>query len=154
MQRNPIIYERISRECYIQFQEKEPKLMKVIRKRLRRISPRLYKKMYSLNHRRGGTMQDTLRYERGDNPKKNAIVHYILDERKLIGWSLLFHDNDNKNKSHCQFYVRKDERRKGYGRQLFIANKKYTRRLNKYFSVVSDKSNRKFFKEARKSCID
>ena len=126
--------------------------MKVIRKQLRRVSPQLYKKLFSLNYRTGGIMQDTLRYERGDKLKKDAVVHYILDEEKLIGWSLLFHNSNNGNKFYCQFYIRKDERRKGYGRQLFIANTKYVRRLNKSFSVTPDKSNREFFKKVKKSC--
>lgn len=117
--------------------------MKIVKQSLRQVSPQLYKKLYSLNFRREGTMQDTLRDKRHN---KKEMVHYILDGTKLIGWSLLF---ENDAGMQCHFYVRKSERRKGYGRRLFHANMRYTKRLGKTFKVLTDKSNRKFFKEVK-----
>ncbi|KKL67802.1 hypothetical protein LCGC14_2131330 [marine sediment metagenome] len=125
--------------------------MRVVRKQLRRVSSQLYKKLYSLNHRDNGSMQDTLRDERSGRTGSKGIVHYILDGEKLIGWSLLYDDAYGKNKSdlYCHFYIRKSERRKGYGSQLFYANIKYTRRLGKTFRTTPDKNNRKFFKKVK-----
>ena len=79
------------------------------------------------------------------------MVHYILDGTRLIGWSLFFLDDDGDN--FCHLYVRKSERRKGYGRQLLLANIKYVRRLKrKTFKVDNDcnKGTAKFFREVRK----
>jgi len=127
--------------------------MRVIRKQVRRVSPQIYRKLYSLNHRDEGIMQDTLRYERsGSGGLKKGIVHYILDGERLIGWSLLFYDN-NDDGWHCHIYIRKSERRKGYGSQLFLACTKYTRRLNKTFRTSSGSDNKEFFKKVKSRCL-
>ncbi|KKL15120.1 hypothetical protein LCGC14_2508760 [marine sediment metagenome] len=124
--------------------------MKVIRKQVRQVSPQIYRKLYSLNHRDEGSMRDTLRYERSDRGLIKGVVHYILNGEKLIGWSLLFF---NRKTLHCHIYIRKSERCKGYGRRLFQANTKYTQRLNKTFRTFSDKSNREFFKAIKSKCL-
>ena len=121
--------------------------MRVIRKQVRRVSPQIYRKLYSLNHRDEGIMQDTLRYERsGRGGLKKGIVHYILDGEKLIGWSLLFYE---RTELHYHIYIRKNERYKGYGSQLFLACTKYTQRLNKTFTTTSSNNNRGFFKKVK-----
>lgn len=93
--------------------------MKVIRQQLRQVSPQRYKQLHSLNFRKwGGTMQANLAEWRRE---KRGMVHYILDGTRLIGWSLLFYCSlDDSN--WCHLYVRKSERRKGYGKQLLLAN--------------------------------
>lgn len=132
--------------------------MKVIRQQLRQVSPQLYKQLHSLNFRDSGTMQGSLEAHR---KKKMGMVHYILDGTKLVGWSLLFYDiyshtrtymNPNTPKEYwCHFYVRKSERRKGYGAQLFSANMKYSKRLKgKTFRVSKNDDNRGFFRKVKK----
>ncbi|KKM67491.1 hypothetical protein LCGC14_1470480, partial [marine sediment metagenome] len=102
--------------------------MKVIRKQVRQVSPQIYRKLHSLNYRDKGDMQWTLQRNR---VQKRGTVHYILDGDRLIGWSLLF--SAHYGPIHCHIYVRKNERRKGYGRRLLRANVRYTRRLGKAF---------------------
>lgn len=121
-------------------------MMRVIRKPLKEISPQLYKKLHSLNFRDGGSMQDELRFHRKEG---RGIVHYILDGTKLIGWSLLFRD---PNKLRCQFYIRRHERRKGYGRQLLLANIRYVRQQGTTFRVgIHENDNKEFFRTCRKA---
>ena len=102
--------------------------MKVIRQQLRQVSPQPYRQLHSLNFGKlDGTMQANLAEQRRE---KSGIVHYILDGTRLIGWSLLFCCSlDDAN--WCHLYVRKSKRRKGYGRQLILANIAYIRRLKK-----------------------
>ena len=124
--------------------------MKVIKQQLRQVSPQLYKQLHSLNFGKwDGTMQANLAEQRRE---KSGVVHYILDGTRLIGWSLLFVDYEHDN--ICHFYVRKSERRKGYGRQLVLANIRHIRRLKrKTFKVdnENDKGAAKFFREVRRS---
>ena len=57
--------------------------LKVVRQQLRQVSPQLYKQLHLLNFRKwDGTMQATLTELR---KQKRGVVHYILDETRLIG---------------------------------------------------------------------
>jgi len=119
--------------------------MRVIRKPLKKISPQLYRKLYSLNFRDNGTMQDELRFHRKEG---QGVVHYISDGTKLIGWSLLFRDPDGL---YCRFYIRKSERRKGYGRQLLLANIRYVQQRRTTFRVgIHADDNKEFFRKCKK----
>ena len=120
--------------------------MRVVRKPLKKISPQLYKKLYSLNFRDDGSMQEELSSCRKGG---QGVVHYILDGTKLIGWSLLFY---NPNKLICRFYIRRHERRKGYGRQLLLANIRYARQRRTTFRVgIHKDDNKEFFRKCRKA---
>ena len=128
--------------------------MRVVRKQLRQVPPWLYKKMYSLNLRDEGSMQGKLsgQYQWRQcrvEGEKETIVHYILDGTKLIGWALLFY-NYFERKMYCQLYVRKNERRKGYGKRLLRANIKYVRQLRRTFKVIHSSNNKGFFKKLKK----
>lgn len=122
--------------------------MKVVRQQLRQVSPQLYKQLHSLNFRHYATMQGRLETQRRE---KKGVVHYILDGTRLMGWSLFFYDVCTRA-YWCHFYIRKSERRKGYGRQLFSANIKYAKRLKRKTFRVSDDTaaNRKFFKKVKR----
>lgn len=73
----------------------------------------------------------------------------MLDGAKLIGWTLLFR---NPGGLYCRFYVRKSERRKGYGRRLLLANIKYIRHLGITFKVgLREDDNKEFFRRVKSS---
>lgn len=120
--------------------------MRVIRKPLKKIPPQLYKKLYSLNFRNGGSLQDELRFHRKEG---QGVVHYILDGTNLIGWSLLFRDPDGL---YCRFYIRRSKRRRGYGRQLLLANIRYVRQQKTTFRVgIHKDDNKEFFRKCKKA---
>ena len=120
--------------------------MRVVRKQLCQVPSWLYKKMYSLNLRDGGSMRDKLSSNRH---WKEGVVHYILDGTKLIGWSLLFYSYCDRT-MHCYLYVRKNARHKGYGKRLLQANIKYVRQLRRAFKVAHRPDNKGFFRKLRK----
>ena len=123
--------------------------MKVIRKQLHQVSPQLYKQLYALNFRAGGLMRDALKDMRKE---KTGVVHYILDGTRLIGWTLFFWSGNWSGEARyfCYFYVRKNERRKGYGRQLFQANRKYAEQMRITFKVAPrNGAAKKFFKKVK-----
>lgn len=122
--------------------------MRAIKKPLRQVSAALYRKLYSLNLRDEGSMQELLTQKRQE--KDGGIIHYILDGTQLIGWSHLYLLSGNRIMT-CHLYVRKTERGKGYGKQLLFANIKYVKQMGKAFKVTLDGDNRKFFKKVKRS---
>jgi GNAT superfamily N-acetyltransferase len=125
--------------------------MRVIRKPLKKISSQLYRKLYFLNFRNDGSMQRELTLFR---KKGQGVVHYILDGTKLIGWSLLFRDSVFRKPDglRCRFYTRRHERRKGYGRQLLLANVRYVKQQRTTFRVgIHEDDNKEFFRKCKKA---
>ena len=122
--------------------------MRVQQTSVKHLPLNLYKKMANLNHRFDGSMQDRLYVLRNPRLNEEGIVHYLLDGDKLIGWTLLF--KKTRRSWLCHIYVRKSERRKGYGKRLLRANLTYCKRKNRRLIVCWD-DQKEFFDACQES---
>jgi len=112
--------------------------MQVVGQRLIDIPSKIYKKLYSLNMRRSGEMQKTLRELRMSS-NENTFIHYILEDNKLMGWTMAvkvkswYSDiSGNYLEGYFNhFYVRKHKRKNGYGEALLNASHTYSARKEK-----------------------
>jgi GNAT superfamily N-acetyltransferase len=107
--------------------------MRVVGQRLIDIPNKIYKKLYSLNMRRAGEMQKTLRELRLTS-NETTFIHYILEDNKLMGWTMAvrvksWYDDVEGYFNH--FYVRKHKRKHGYGEALLRAANLYCVRKDK-----------------------
>lgn len=96
-----------------------PKL-KVHSCKLSKLPSSTYRKMNSLNFRGGGTMQETLRYNRS-LPNTTAVVYWV-EERggKLLSWALEYDMRPEvpTEPRTVNIYTRTTYRNRGYGKLL------------------------------------
>lgn len=86
----------------------------------------LYRKLYSLNYRHRGFMQEKLSFLKNSGEK--GIVKVICEDSIVIGWGLAFDFVDGIPLVY--FYVRQKHRRMGIGTRLKFAF------LNDYDEIV------------------
>jgi len=93
--------------------------MKVVIKEVSDLTDEEFAKCYRLNFGARGQMRDDLLDHRHNPPaiKKTAKVIMIVNEDKLIGWSLVFPIRKTKGYA-AHFYIRYSHRRRGYGTLL------------------------------------
>lgn len=145
--------------------------MNITTKSLLKLTPQEYRKCYSLNYRNNGYMQEFLKEHR-NNPDAHAIM--LNEEELFLGWALLVpvrqvhHEwgvtsyTKKMSKYSLQFYVRKTERRKGYGKILMDEALKIDRRPFVWphdfasggffanYSVTANKWERSYYMKKRK----
>jgi hypothetical protein len=111
----------------------------------------LYKKFYSLNLRRGGSMRRTLKKLR-KNKCSTSVIHYVESENKVLAWAMSF--PGWKRRYNSYFYVRYINRRQGLGTKLFKTLEKYFVNNNLQFEVYPwDHKSSKFFTKCTKEMV-
>lgn len=123
--------------------------MKIKQKIAHKIPSQLASEMRSLSLRGDGSLSSALTTCRASK-ERTAIVFYLLDKDKLIGWALI-HRNESPY-FYYGMYVRATERRKGYGTKLFKRVLRYIRKNNKVIRVCADAvdGSRAFFNTLQK----
>jgi GNAT superfamily N-acetyltransferase len=95
--------------------------MKIKYHLVKNIPKDLYKKMYSLNYRDGGTMQSELVWSKEQNNDTDFTLS-IVEGDTLLGWLLV--SVDYFDAVCLQIYIRKSARKKGLGSKLIKRAKK------------------------------
>lgn len=89
---------------------------KTVVKPVRELTPKEYRKCYSLNLRWGGYMQEELMFARRGQRNRASAVMIFDESERLIAWSLVYEKFEGQMVAH--YYTRRTCRRQGFGDRL------------------------------------
>jgi len=107
------------------------------------------KKCKSLSLRSKGEMSKSLTQLIKDDSHK-GMCYLIKNNKKLIAWALVYFHKEN-DKTYAHFYVRKSERRNGFGKKLA---KKVKKDYKNPVGAKGDSVSESFFKNVNYETID